>query len=255
MQKIKFNNGNEIDILGLGTYRLNSQKEVSKAIHTAYELDIRLIDTAEMYDNEQQIGNAIKELGINRQEMFITSKIWNSNAGYDKTLWAFEKSLKRLQTDYLDLYLIHWPASNSFIQTWKALEYLYKQGIAKNIGVSNFDSNDLQILFNKAEIKPVVNQIKLHPLYQQKNLKEFCRANDVAVQSWSPLMKGAVVTNSVLKSIGKKYGKTAVQVAVRWQIEQGIICIPKSANPQHIREFADVFDFSISPDDMKLISR
>jgi diketogulonate reductase-like aldo/keto reductase len=254
MKQITLNNGNKIDILGLGTYRLNNQNEVTEAIKTAYDLGIKLLDTAEMYDNELQIGKAIKDLHINRSEMFITSKVWDSSGGYDATMRAFEKSLKRLQTDYLDLYLIHWPASSNFIDTWKALENLYEQGVCKNIGVSNFDERDLQILFNKAKIIPAVNQIEVHIFSQKKKLRNFCKQHNIAIESWAPLMKGAAATNSVLKHIGRKYGKTAIQTAVKWHIDQELIVIPKSAKPQHIKEFANIWDFSLTKQDFDTIS-
>lgn len=255
MQHIILNNNNSIPLLGLGTYRNTNYNEVLTSLKKAFEKEIFLIDTAEIYGNEALIGKAIKEIGIDRKKLFITSKVWNSEQGFDATLRSFEKSLKNLQTDYLDLYLIHWPVSDKFQQTWKALEKLYSENIVKNIGVSNFHIHHLETLLKTAKIIPAVNQIELHPYMQQKQLVNYCNSKKISVEAWSPLAKGKVADDSLLTEIGSKYGKNAVQVTLRWIMQNNIIAIPKSSKPERIEEFADIFDFELDEDEMRQISR
>ncbi len=254
MKKITLNNNLEIPLLGLGTYKLNSYDEVLNSLKIAYNQGVTLIDTAEMYGNEAEIGKAIKEIGITRNELFITTKIWNADSGYDVTMRTFEKSLKNLQTEYIDLYLIHWPRGYDFVDTWKAMENLYKQGVIKSIGVSNFYISHLNELLDKCEIVPAVNQIELHPYLQQQQLVDFCNKHTIAVEAWSPLAKGSVASDDVLNEIGKKYSKNAVQVTLRWLIQNNIIAIPKSSKSDRIKEFAEIFDFNLSDEDMQKIS-
>jgi diketogulonate reductase-like aldo/keto reductase len=239
--------------IGLGTYRITSYKQILNSIKTAFSYGIRLIDTAEIYGNEAEIGKAIKDLNLNRKNLFITTKIWNSQQGYDNTLRSFERSLKNLKTDYIDLYLIHWPVADKFTKTWKALENLYEKGLAKNIGVSNFNIHQLEKLFVKANIVPVVNQIELHPYLQQNKTVEFCKNNDIRIEAWSPIAKGNIISDRTLKKIGDKYGKTAIQIALRWELEKGYITIPKSSNPSHIAELYNIFDFQLEQEDIKKI--
>ncbi len=254
MKHIVLNNGVKIPILGLGTYKLVDYKEVKQAIFKALDLGYRLIDTAEMYANEYQIGRAIKEYGIPRDQLFITSKIWDSSIGYDYTIKSFEATLERLKTDYLDLYLIHWPRGYSFIETWSAMTDLYKEGRIRAIGVSNFHRGHLEYLKNNSEILPVVNQIEIHPYFIQEDLIEYCKNEGIIPESWSPLAKGRVTVDNVLSQIAEKYGKTPAQVAIRWHIDRGFIVIPKSGNPKRIAENFDVFDFELSEEDIKRIN-
>ena len=240
--------------MGIGTYRLNSFDEILNVLTIAFEENITLIDTAEFYGNETEIGKAIKKSKIKRDKLFITTKIWDSESGFDATMISFEKSLKKLQTDYIDLYLIHWPRAYSFMDTWKAMENLYKQGLIKNIGVSNFSISHLRELLDKCEIVPAVNQIELNPYLQQKDLATFCRKHSIAIEAWSPLAKGSVASDDILKNIGKKYSKNAVQVTLRWQIQNDIIAIPKSAKSERIKEFSKIFDFELTKDDLQKIA-
>jgi len=248
------NNGNKIPSLGLGTYLITNQSDVNTAIEAALKNNFTLIDTAEIYGNEQEIGNSLQKLGTKREELFITSKVWNSEQGYDTTLRSFDRSLKKLQTDYLDLYLIHWPKQKAtMLETWRAMEKLHREGVVKNIGVSNFHKNHLEQLFTVAKIIPAVNQIELQPYLTQKPLREFCKKHDILVEAWSPIAKGSVANDKILQKIGKKHNKTAVQVVLRWHIQLGIVAIPKSANPKRIAESIDIFDFELSSDDMQQI--
>jgi len=249
------NNNNSIPSLGIGTYRNTSYKNLLTVFKEAFDKGIFLIDTAEMYGNESEIGKAIKDLKIERDKLFITSKVWNSQQGYDSTIKSFENSLKKLKTDYLDLYLIHWPVSDKFQETWKALEYLYKKGLAKNIGVSNFHIHHLKKLFETAEIIPAVNQIELHPYMHQDEILNYCNEKEIVIEAWSPIAKGRVANDNLLIKIGQKYNKTAVQVSLRWEIQKGIVTIPKSSKPERIAEFANIFDFELTKDEMTMVSK
>ena len=246
MNFIKLNNGNKIPTLGFGTYKLTNQNEVTTAIHTAIDNGYILIDTAEVYGNERQIGKALQTHDSKRGDLFLTSKIWNTHQSYDATMKSFEKSLKYLQTDYLDLYLIHWPFSGDFLDTWKALENIYEQGLAKNIGVCNFHQHHLEKLFTNSNVIPAVNQIELQPYLSQNSLREFCNKHNIVVESWSPIAKGQVQNDNILEGIGKKHKKTATQITLRWHVQQGLIAIPKSANPSRIKQNIDIFDFKLS---------
>ncbi len=254
MEYLELNNRIKTPVLGLGTYKIIDTKEMKTAVFTALDTGYRLFDTAEMYANEFQLGKALKEYGIKREEVFITTKIWDSSIGYDYTIKAFEAGLERLQTDYIDLYLIHWPRGNSFLETWKAMEFLYKEGRVRAIGVSNFTESHLNYLFRHSDIIPAVNQIEIHPYYFPGSTIEFCRKNNIAVQSWSPIAKGKVSEDPVIKEIAAKYNKTPVQTVIRWHIQHNFIVIPKSANPQRIKENFDVFDFELSAEDMQAIN-
>lgn len=254
MKNIKLNNGNLIPVLGLGTYKNTSQNEITNSIKSAYDNGIILIDTAEIYNNEHQIGKSIQELNLDRKQLFITSKVWNSDQGYDSTMRAFEHTINNLQTDYLDLYLIHWVIKDKFIDTWKAMEKLYKQGVIKNIGVSNFQKHHLEMLFEKTEVIPAVNQIELHPYMIQKELRNFCNKHNIIVESWSPIAKGRVSDDEILQNIGKKYGKTSVQITLRWHFQLGLVAIPKSTNPKRIAQSVNIFDFELTELEMNEIS-
>ncbi|MCR1951255.1 aldo/keto reductase [Clostridium sp. DSM 100503] len=255
---ITLNNGIEMPRLGLGVFRVEDSEELIKAVRAAIKNGYRSIDGAAIYGNEEAMGEGIrqgiKEAGISREDLFITSKVWNADLGYEETIAAYEASLKRIGVDYLDLYLIHWPVEGKYKEAWKALEYLYKEGRVKAIGVSNFQVHHLQDLLADAEIKPVINQVELHPYLSQQKVREFCRENDIQVEAWSPLMAGnGLLENEILKEIANKYNKTAAQVVLRWDLQSQIVTIPKSTNERRLTENIDIFDFNLSDDDMDKI--
>ena len=235
---------------GLGVYKVNDGDEVINAVKTAIETGYRSIDTAAFYQNEQGVGIAVKESGVPREELFITTKVWNDDQGYEQTLKAFEKSMKLLDLEYIDLYLVHWPVKGKFKETWKALEKLYRDGRVRAIGVCNFKEHHLQELLADAEIVPAVNQVELHPRLTQQPLREFCQKHNIQVEAWAPIMRGKLGDNPVLLKIAAKYGKTPAQVILRWDIQHGIVTIPKSARPERIKENADIFDFELTAEEM-----
>ena len=246
-------NGVKMPYFGLGVYKVKDGKEVINTVKTALEVGYRAIDTAALYDNEEGVGQAIKESGIPREKLFITTKVWNTDQGYDKTLKAFEISMKKLGFDYLDLYLIHWPGKDKYVDTWRALEKLYKDGRVRAIGVSNFKIHHLQTLMEQSEKKPVINQVELHPYLSQKDLLSFCKKQQIAVEAWGPLGRGRLLNDPTLIEIGQKYGKTAAQVTLRWHLQNDVIVIPKSVTPSRIKENADIFDFELTAEDMERI--
>ena len=248
--KVTLNNGVKMPWLGLGVFRLREGREIENAILTAIETGYRSIDTASFYMNERGVGKAVKNCRIPRDEIFITTKVWNSEQGYHSTKAAFERSLNKLQVDYIDLYLIHWPVEKTSVETWKAMEELYKNGKVRAIGVSNFLIHHLEDFLPNCSIKPVVNQVEFHPQLTQPELLKFCRQNEIQPEAWSPIMKGRVNNIPLLKTLGNKYGKTPVQIVLRWDIQKGIITIPKSSNPERIQSNANIFDFEISGEDM-----
>lgn len=257
--KRMLNNGREIPQLGLGVWKA-SDDEAEFAVKTAIDAGYRLIDTAAIYGNERGVGRAITASGVAREELFITTKLWNAEQGYDSTLKAFDASLDKLGLDYVDLYLIHWPTPERelYIETWKAFEELYKGGRVKAIGVSNFKPSHLENLISQTEIVPAVNQIELHPRFTQAETREFCAEHDIRVESWSPIGgqagAGNVLDEPLLATIGGKYGKSPAQVILRWHIQLGLIAIPKSVHEERIRQNIDVFDFELDEDDMAQIA-
>lgn len=249
----RLNNGVEMPWLGLGVLRLKEGGEVERAVLTALESGYRLIDNAAIYHNEKGVGKAVKQSRIPRKEIFLSSKIANDQQGYHGTLKAFQRSLDWLQTDYLDLYLIHWPQDDRTLETWKAMEELYEKGKVRAIGVSNFWLHHLEYFLPKINIMPAVNQVEFHPELTQPELLEYCKERNIQMEAWSPVMQGKVLGIPLLKEIGEKYGKSPCQVVLRWDIQKGVITIPRSAKPYEIRENAQIFDFELSPDDMSAI--
>ena len=253
-QSVTLNNGVKMPILGFGTFKVENGQETIDSVKHALKIGYRHIDTAMIYKNEEGVGQAIKESGIPREEIFLTSKVWNTDQGYDSTLEAFEASLKRLQTDYLDLYLIHWPQPLNR-ETWRALEDLYKAGSVRAIGVSNFKEHHLDDLLEVATIVPAVNQVEYHPQLMQKPLNDYCKKHGIQLEAWGPLMQGKIFEFELLDELAKKYNKTVAQIALRWDIQNGVVTIPKSVKSSRIEGNADIFDFNISEEDIKLINQ
>lgn len=254
---VTLNNGIPMPQLGLGVWQAQEGGEVELAVTTAIKAGYRLIDTAAIYGNEVGVGMAIKSSGIPREDLFITTKLWNDRQGYDEAFRAFDESLARLGTDYIDLYLIHWPMprSDQYIDTWKAFEKLYHDRRVRAIGVSNFKPPHLQRLLAAADVVPAVNQIELHPKFQQLETRKFCDENDIKVESYSPIMRGGELLNDpILISLADKYRKTPAQIVLRWHIQSGLIVIPKSVTPARIQENIEVFDFALDNEDMAAIA-
>ncbi|MBU5347624.1 aldo/keto reductase [Paenibacillus lautus] len=246
------NDGVKMPWLGLGVWKTKEGEEVIQSVKSAIAAGYRSIDTAAIYGNEEGVGQAIRESGVSRDELFITTKVWNDDQGYEKTLQAFETSRKKLGLDIVDLYLVHWPGKDKYLDTWKALIHLQKEGLVRSIGVSNFQIRHLQHIIEDTGVVPVVNQVELHPLLSQKELLGFARENNIVLEAWSPLMQGNL-DQPVLAQIAEKYGKTTAQVILRWDIQNGIIVIPKSVKEHRIRENAGIFDFELSAEDMAAI--
>lgn len=253
---VTLNNMRKMPQLGLGVWQIEEGKETEDAINVAFENGYRSIDTASQYGNEASVGRAVRGSGIPRDEVFVTTKLWNDSQGYDQTLDAIDESLERLGLDYVDLYLIHWPVpeAGKYVETWHAMEELYKQGKAKSIGISNFNPNHIDDITAEADFVPTVNQIQLHPHNAQLATRAYCDRNGIKVESYSPLMRGGIVLQDpVVQEIAKAHGKTPAQVVLRWHIQNGLIVIPKSATPERIKENIDIFDFELSAEQMDAI--
>ncbi len=251
---VTLNNGVDIPALGFGVWQMENLEECEKAVIKAIETGYRMIDTAAIYQNETAVGKAVKNSGVERDELFITSKVWVQDHGYEKTKSAFQRTLDRLQMDYLDMYLIHWPYGD-FAGTWKAMEELYHEGKIKAIGVCNFTVEKLEELKENSKVVPVINQIELHPVFQQKELQVYDRENNIITQPWSPLGNGNadLLNNAELKTVAEKYHKTTAQVILRWHLQEGFVVIPKSVTPSRIEENFNVFDFELTEDEMNTV--
>lgn len=249
----KLRNGLEMPYFGLGVFQSGDGQEVIQAINSALETGYRHIDTASIYQNEKGVGNAVNNSEVGRENIFVTSKVWNSDQGYDTTLKAFDNSLKRLGFDYLDLFLVHWPVQGKYKETWRALEHLYNQGLVKSIGVSNFLIHHLDDLLSTAKITPMVNQVEFHPYVVQQDLLDYCAEKKIQFESWSPLMQGKILQVKELQELAVKYEKNVVQLVLRWNLQKNVIVIPKSVKKGRIESNADIFDFEISAEDISLI--
>jgi diketogulonate reductase-like aldo/keto reductase len=246
---LTLNNDVEMPRLGIGTWQIRDGRPVRRALKWAFEAGYRHIDTAAMYGNERGVGQAIRESAIPREDIFVTTKLWNTDHGYDNALRAFDKSLQRLGFDYVDLYLIHWP-SGQRAETWRALERIYEEGRARAIGVSNYTIRHLEDLFTTANVAPAVNQVEFHPWLYQKDLLDYCNEHGIVLEAYSPLTKGERLGDPALQKFAEKYDKSPAQILIRWVLQHDMVVIPKSSNPDHIRANADVFDFKISEEDM-----
>lgn len=255
--------GSRIPCIGYGTYK-TTDEEVYDAVMAALKAGYRHIDTAAFYKNEAGIGRAIRECGLPREELFITSKVWNTDRGYEKTKRAFAETMERLSLEYLDLYLIHWPANKKQFgeaagqinaETWKALEELREEGKVRTIGLSNFLPHHIEELMETAKVKPMVDQIEFHPGWAQLEVSEYCRKNDILAEAWSPLGRKDVLDNEVLRGIGDKYDKSTAQVCIRWVLQHGVLPLPKTVNPERMAENADVFDFELTEEEMQVIDQ
>lgn len=245
-------NGNRMPAVGLGTYRIEDNDEAARAVEAALRGGYRHIDTAAFYGNEEGVGRGIRESGIPRDQVFLTTKIWNDDLRANRVEEAFEESLERLGTDYVDLLLVHWPTGD-YRTYWKSFERLYHQGRARNIGVSNFTMRMLDELLPSAEVKPQVNQVERHPYLVQKPLLKYCDKKEIALTAWSGFMVGELLKEPALLKLAEKYGKTAAQIIQRWNFQNSVITIPKTVHPERMKENIDIFDFSLDFDDLKLI--
>jgi diketogulonate reductase-like aldo/keto reductase len=251
-------NGVKMPWFGLGVFKVEEGPELVQAVKIAIKQGYRSIDTAALYGNEEGVGLAIREAmteyGIRREELFITSKVWNSDLGFESTIAAYETSLIKLGLDYLDLSLIHWPVEGKYKEAWQALETLYTDEKVKAIGVSNFQVHHLEDLMKDAEIKPMVNQVEYHPRLTQQEVKTFCDNNGIQFEAWSPLMQGQLFDNILLKDLANKYNKTVAQIILRWDLQNGVVTIPKSTKEHRIIENSNLFDFELTTEDIDRIS-
>ena len=248
--KIKLNNGVEIPVLGLGVFKSQEGDETYNAVKYAIEAGYKHIDTAAVYGNERSVGRAIKDSGINRGDIFITTKLWNENQRQGNQYQAFEESLEKLGIDYVDLYLIHWPVKGKYVESWKILEKIYKEGRARAVGVSNFHIHHLEDIFASSDLVPAVNQVECHPWLTQVELVDYTQKNGIIFEPWSPLGAGALIENENLKSIAQKYNKSTAQLILKWGLQRGFINIPKSVHKDRIIQNSRIFDFTVTDEDM-----
>ena len=248
--RIKLNNGIEIPFLGIGVYQSQPGKVTQNAVAFAIKNGYRLVDTAKLYGNERDVGRAVKQSGIKRDEVFITTKLWNSDHGYEKTLQAFNKSLEQLDLGYIDLYLIHWPVQGLRNESWRAMTELMEQDRTRAIGVSNYTIDHLKDLFENSDVVPAVNQVEFHPFLYEEELLNFCRDHKIQVEAYSPLTRGARLRHPTIVELASKYSKTPAQVLIRWGLQHELVVIPKSVREERIIENSKVFDFEISKNDM-----
>lgn len=246
-------NGVKMPYFGLGVYLSEDGTEVINAVKWALDAGYRHIDTASIYKNEEGVGQAIKDSNVAREDIFVVSKVWNADQGYESTIRAFNDSLERLQLEYLDLYLIHWPVKGKYTETWKALEQLYREKKIRAIGVSNFLQHHLEDLLSTAEIVPMVNQMEFHPYLVQQELLDFCRKHQIQYEAWSPMMQGKIFELDAFKELAKKYNKSIAQIVLRWDLQKGVVTIPKSSKKDRIVANAALFDFELSAEDMALL--
>src|SRR5690554_3567416 len=246
---VTLNNGVTMPRLGFGVFKVEDGQEVINSVKSAIETGYRAIDTAAAYHNEEGVGQAIRESGVPRDQLFITTKVWNSRQGYDTTLQAFEESRQKLGLEYLDLYLVHWPVKGKYKDTWRALEKLYNDGAVRAIGVSNFQTHHLDDLLKDSTVVPAVNQIEFSPLLTQVEVKSYCDAKNIYITAWSPLMQGHLDL-PLLTELSKKHGKSPAQIVIRWDLQKGVLTIPKSIKPARIHENADIYDFELSSEDV-----
>ena len=253
MEKVTLNNGIEMPLVGFGTFAGDSSHSYAEVLDAAFAAGYRLIDTAASYGNQDQLGNYLQNAPVARDQYWLTSKVDNYQQGYEETLANFNQTLKELKTDYLDLYLVHWPKYEPFFETWKAFEHLYSEGFVRAIGVSNFESNHLDRLLTEARVIPAVDQVETHPFFNQHTLHAYLNELGIQHQAWSPLGQGAEFNSPVLLSIAAKHGKSVAQVVLRWHLQHGVAVIPKSSNANRIQENITLDDFTLTPYDMKQI--
>ena len=247
------NNGLKMPWLGFGTWQIPDGKEVEHSVRSALEIGYRSIDTAAAYENERGVGKAIRESGIPREDIFLTTKVWNDDQRERRTLAAFEESLQRLGTEYVDLYLVHWPVKGCYQETWQVMEEIHQSGRAKAIGVSNFMIHHLEDILSDSQIVPAVNQIEFHPFLVQPELLKFCQEHQIQVEAWSPLMQGKIVNEPSVLRMAEKYQKTPAQIVLRWDLQHEVVTIPKSVRLDRIVENAQIFDFELSEVDMNVL--
>ena len=253
-RRVTLSDGNTMPLFGLGVWAANPGQETQDAVSCALEVGYRHIDTASMYGNEQDVGSALNACGVPRNEIFVTTKVWETEQGYEPTLRAFGQSQQKLGLEFVDLYLIHWPVEGQRVDTWQALERLQNEGRVKSIGVSNFSPNHLQEIFESGKQRPTVNQIELSPFLQQRTIADFTRSAGIHLTAYCPLARGERFSHRSLQDIAEQTGKTPAQIMIRWGLQQGQTMIPKSVNPVRIRQNADVFDFTLSDKQMRLLA-
>ena len=248
------NNGLKMPWLGFGVFQIQDGQRVEQAVETALEIGYRSIDTAAVYKNERGVGKAIRQSGISREDIFLTTKVWNDDQREKRILEAFEESLERLDTEYVDLYLVHWPVKDCYPETWHVMEEIYHSGRAKAIGVSNFQVHHLEDILPDSQIVPTVNQIEFHPFLIQPKLLNYCREHNIQVEAWSPLMQGQIITVQAVQELAEKYHKTPAQITLRWDLQHEVVTIPKSVHSNRIAENAQIFDFELSQEDMNVLN-